>query len=142
MTNEGSDISSCVSKQINSKEEFKWLTKNTIQLFNRVKMSRESLNILEEKLSKMIESRAKEVNKKYKLNEKVPFWSDFSTCVISRCFRSKMENQKITNSIFNQWIADFKQKSSQIGLELEKRWGEPPEIKFFTPTILVLPPSE
>lgn len=76
---------------------------------------------MEKKINEMILSRAKEINIKYQLNENVPFWEDFCNCVVSRCFRSKMENQKITNSIFNQWISDFKQKSNRIGLELENR---------------------
>jgi hypothetical protein len=60
--------------------------------------------------------------------------------VVSRCFQQKVCGSKITSSIFNQWIFEFKQKSSQIGLGERKAGGS--GLKQFTPVVLILPPLE
>ena len=54
---------------------------------------------------------------------------------------------KMTNSLLNQWILEFKQKSSQFGVEKENKMMPEPEINYgmitkdFEPIILVMPPT-
>lgn len=139
---EDSDRSSSWSRQGSSKEELKCLTKSIIQLFNRSKCTRESLESTEDKIRQLIDLRAHEVNEKYQLNENVPFWNDFYSAVASKCFRSKMEGHKITNTLFNQWISEFKLKSNHIGLPGGRVGESQPHPRLFTPTILIHPPQE
>ena len=54
---------------------------------------------------------------------------------------------KMTNSLLNQWILEFKQKSSQFGVEKENQMMPEQEINYgmmtkeFEPIILVMPPT-
>jgi len=45
---------------------------------------------------------------KYGLPHFVPEWSYFSSIVISKCLSSRLNKQKLTYSLLNQWIQKFK----------------------------------
>lgn len=67
-----------------------------------------------EHLKMQILSREKELREKYKLPLFVPEWSYFNSIVINNCYSFKRNRQKLTFSLFNQWIQDFKDKSTSL----------------------------
>lgn len=86
-----------------------------------------------------------EIYQKYDLCEGVPNWEDFLDIVVRRCIECRLEGGKMTNSLLNQWILEFKQRSCQVGVnrvpDLEPKLELPPPIKDFIPIILINPPE-
>jgi hypothetical protein len=89
-------------------------------------------------LKMRIAEREQELQEKYKLPTFVPEWSFFSSIVINNCYSFKRNRQKLTFSLLNQWIQEFKEKSTSFKGFLELTLPE--EQPRFQPIVLISPP--
>jgi hypothetical protein len=67
----------------------------------------------------------------------VPEWSSFSSVVVNNCYAYKRSRSKLTYSLINLWIQEFKEAATTL-----KGFAAlaPPNDHHFRPIILVLPP--
>ena len=71
----------------------------------------------------------------------VPQWNYFSQVVIDNCMRVKRNRQRLTFSMFNQWITEFRDLTTSNRGFLGLGESESAErVEQFKPIILIRPP--
>jgi hypothetical protein len=76
------------------------------------------------------------------LAEQVPQWEHFNSIVVNGCYTHKRSKGKLTFSMLNQWIQEFKEKATSLAGFLALRAEAPEEhTSKFTPIVLILPPQ-
>jgi hypothetical protein len=88
-----------------------------------------------------VEDREEEIRETYKLPRFVPEWSYFNRIVVDNCMRMKKNRQRLTFSMFNQWVTEFREMTttnkgftSLTQVDLLER------LEHFRPIILIRPP--
>ena len=51
---------------------------------------------------------------KYHLSEYVPEWSYFNSIVVNNCYLMKRNRHRLTYSLLNTWIQEFKDKATTL----------------------------
>jgi len=69
--------------------------------------------------------REMQVRQKYKLDAHVPEWNSFNMLVVDRCLMIKRNRQRLTYSLLNGWVQEFKENASTIrgGMEVPEIEG-------------------
>ena len=81
------------------------------------------------------------MREKYCLAEQVPQWSYFNSIVVNGCYTHKRSKGKLTFSMLNQWIQEFKEKATILAGFLALRAETQDEHAHrFKPIVLISPP--
>ena len=59
-------------------------------------------------VKQLITEKAEEIRDLYNLPKYVPEWEYFNTIVIDNCMKMKRIRLRLTFSMFNQWIMEFR----------------------------------
>ena len=72
----------------------------------------------------------------------MPEWSYFSSIVVSNCCRTKRNRQRLTYSLLNTWIQEFKERATSLKgfIDILALQTKQPEPHRFTPIVLISPP--
>jgi len=65
-----------------------------------------------EDVKQLIVEKAEEIREIYSLPKYVPEWEYFNTIVIDNCMKMKKNRQRLTFSMFNQWIMEFREMTT------------------------------
>ena len=77
----------------------------------------------------------------YQLPKHVPEWSYFNRVVIDNCLKMKRNRQRLTFSLFNLWITEFREMAtSDRGFAALTGSRLPQKVDQFRPIILIRPP--
>lgn len=90
-----------------------------------------------------MEEREAQVREKYSLPEYVPEWSYFNAIVVNNCYLIKRNKHRLTYSLLNSWIQEFKDRATSLKGFIEiaaEETKEPDREVKFTPIVLISPP--
>jgi hypothetical protein len=74
----------------------------------------------------------------------VPEWSYFNSIVVNNCCLTKRNKHRLTYSLLNTWIQEFKERATSLKGFIEiaalEETKEPEREYKFTPIVLISPP--
>lgn len=109
-------------KNNGSKEEYKSYVKEIVHIFSAKTYNLLNYSYILEQVRQVILDKDRLLREKYHLIEGIPNWKHFIEIVVMRCFEYKKKDAKITNFIFNQWIAEFKIRL--VSVEQDEKGGK------------------
>lgn len=126
---------------MSSKEEYKHYIARIVAFLNAYHGDAAELLDLMESIKESIACREAEVREKYGLAEQVPEWSHFNSIVVNGCYLHKRSKSKLTFSMLNQWIQEFKEKATSLAGFLSLRQPPEEEPYRFRPIVIIPPPK-
>lgn len=99
---------------MSSKEEYKHYIARIVAFLNGYHADAAELLDLMEGVKENISNREAEIRAKYGLAEQVPEWSHFNSIVVNGCYLQKRSKAKLTFSMLNHWIQEFKEKATSL----------------------------
>ena len=129
-------------KEGSSKEESKFYINKIISCLNQYSGDLTDLFDSLGEVKCIVEEKEEEIRASYNLPKFVPQWSQFNSIVVDGCIRMKKNKQRLTFSVFNHWIMEFRElATSNRGFDLVNNPNGRKQIDPFRPIILVRPPS-
>jgi hypothetical protein len=127
---------------VSSKEEYKHYIARIVAFLNSFHGDAAELLDLIEGVKETITLREQEVREKYGLAEQVPEWEYFNSIVVNGCYLHKRGKGKLTFSMLNQWIQEFKEKATSLsGFMVLRMQAEDEQLHRFKPIVLISPPK-
>ena len=130
-------------RETSSKLEYKYYIGKIITGLNSFRGSGAELMDRVAEIKQAVMDKEKEVRERYDLSLFVPTWSQFTLVVIDRCLQVRRSKQRLTYSLLNTWIQEFKEKTTTVkGFEEAPLVVEDTVVPsgHFSPIVLVAPP--